>query len=215
MIFKIYETAGTRQYTEGDIELLRELMRLNEEERAVLSLNDCEFHEDESDALMNEYISMGLELGVAEGRGLEMVYCLPSDLAEEAVEALLRSGCIAGASLIHLAPLRDLSGYPDTVLNSLRPLAVSLPGPLRLLEVATDKGLRRKLNFKGNPDKPEVARRIADRLRASGYHGYSYKDSLTVVLRGDIAHHITGRVLGPDATPTEGTQFGISEAAGV
>jgi|SRR5581483_5941465 len=188
-------------------------MRLNEEERAVLSLKECEYNEDEYDALMNEYIGMSLELGVAEGRGLEMAYCLPSDLADEAVESLLRGGCIADVSLIHLAPLRDLSGYPDAVLNSLRPLAVSLPGPLRLLEVATDKGLRRKLDFKGNPDKPEIARIIADRLRASGYDGYSYKDSLMVVLRGDIAHRITGRVLASDVTPVGGTHAPITEGA--
>ncbi|HKP10625.1 MAG TPA: hypothetical protein VJZ91_00895 [Blastocatellia bacterium] len=199
MIYSIYAEAGTRQFDAADIHQLRQLMSVNEEARGEIPDDGNARHEDEYDDLMNEYIGMTLQLGVAEGRGLEMAYCLSPNLDQAAVEAMLQAGRIADASLISLEPLYTLSGYPDAILNNLRPLAVSVSGPLRLLEVATVKGLRRRLNFKGNPDKPAVARLIAERLRGLGYDGYSYKGSHTIVLSGQVPHQIIGRAVRPGA----------------
>ena len=156
----------------------------------------------DADALANELLGLQFELGVAEGRGLEFVYMAGTGADETIIDEMSSTGTLAGEKpLITLCPAPAMADYPDQFKLNARLLKVSLPGPLKLLQVGTAKGLKHRLQFKGSPDKPAVARLVSERLREKGFDGYTHSSSTDIVVRAAIAHRLTGRAYRKSPNP--------------
>lgn len=149
-------------------------------------------------AVASEIVELEMVLAVAEGRGLEFIY-VGREVREGCADDPLPGGKLGTeAGLLHVSPASKLEALPPGFLSRYRVFIVRVNGPLNLLQVGTIKGLRRRLKFKGDINRPAVARLAAERLRAKDYDGYTYSGSDEVVLLASVDHTVKGRAARDD-----------------
>ena len=109
------------------------------------------------------------------------------------VQQVLSQGALkSGTGLVFMRPetsrglFREMPEYSNMV-------DVKIPANVKLLEVENRKDLNNKTGIMGNTDNPEVARKIADKLKEMGYQGYMRKDFPEIAILSDVPNRIVGR----------------------